>query len=74
MQTTFAPFLRLIPRDVSVICGSKAIRLNFIQHSAQGDSIAETDLPYELATEAVQERVSEFRFRVARLRYEASHS
>ncbi len=73
MQTTFASFLRLLPRDVFVICGSEAIRLNYIQHSSQGECRAQADLPYELAREAVQERVSQFRFRVARLRYEASH-
>ncbi len=74
MHTTIAPLLRLISRDVTVICGSQAISLNYAQRSARGRCTAHADLPYELAQEAVRERLSHFRFHVARLRYQASRS
>jgi len=74
MLTTIATLLRLIPRDVTVICGSQAISLSYAQRSPRGRCTAHADLPYELALEAARERVSHFRFHVARLRYRASRS
>ncbi len=74
MHTTIAPLLRLIPRGVTVICGSEAISLNYAQRSPSGNCTAQTDLPYELGPEDVRERLSHFRFHVARLRYQASRS
>ena len=74
MQTTIAPLLRLIPRDVTVICGSQSISLNYAQSSARGRCTAHTNLPYALAPDAARERLSHFRFHVARLRFQASRS
>lgn len=74
MQTTIAPLLRLIPRDVTVICGSQAISLNYAQSSPRGRCTAQTDLPYALGPDAARERLSHFRFHVARLRFQASRS
>lgn len=74
MQTTIAPLLRLIPRDVTVICGAQAISLSYAQRSSRGRCTAQADLPYELGPEDVRERLSHFRFHVARLRYRASRS
>ncbi len=74
MQTTIAHFLRVIPRDVTVICGSQSISLSYAQRSARGRCTAQTDLPYEIGLDNLRERLNHFRFRVARLRYEASRS
>ena len=74
MQTTIVPLFRLLPRDVTVICGSEAISLNYAQSSSRGRCVAQTELPYELAVDNLRERLNHFRFRVARLRYEASRS
>ncbi len=74
MKTMIASLLRLIPRDVTVICGSQAISLSYAQSSPRGRCTAHTDLPYELAPDAARERLSHFRFHVARLRYQASRS
>jgi hypothetical protein len=71
MQTSIVSLLRLLPRDVTVICGSRAICLNYFQLSPRGRCIAQTELPYELAIDDQHQRLSHFRFRVARLRYEA---
>ena len=74
MQTLNVPNFRLIPRDVTVICGSQAISLNYALRLPRGRCIAQTDLPYELGVELQRERLNHFRFRVARLRYQASRS
>jgi hypothetical protein len=74
MQNTNAPLFRLIPRDVTVVCGSQAIRLNYALRSSRGRCMAQTDLPYALEIEDQRQRLSHFRFRIARLRYQASRS
>ena len=74
MQTTIVPLFRLLPRDVTVVCGSQAISLNYAQRSPRGRCSAQTDLPYELGVDSLRERLNHFRFRVARLRYQASRS
>jgi len=74
MPTSNAPLFRLIPRDVTVICGSQAISLNYAQRSPRGRCTARTDLPYELGIEGQRERLNHFLFRVARLRFQASRS
>lgn len=74
MQTSIEPLFRMLPRDVTVICGSQAISLNFAQSSRHGRCVAQTELPYELELDNARQRLSHFRFRVARLRYEASRS
>jgi hypothetical protein len=74
MQTSIDPLFRLLPRDVTVICGSRAISLNYAQTSPRGRCIAQTQLPYELEADNARQRLNHFRFRIARLRYQASHS
>lgn len=74
MKLLDAPLYRLIPRNVTVVCGSQAIQLNYAYRSRAGTSVAVTELPYELENESRLERLNQFRFRVARLRYEASRS
>jgi hypothetical protein len=71
MSITNAPLFRLIPRDVTVVCGSQSIRLNYAQRSPRGRWFAQTELPYELGAEGQRDRLNHFRFRVARLRYQA---
>jgi hypothetical protein len=74
MQTSIEPLFRLLPRDVTVICGSRAISLNYAQTSSRGRCIAQTELPYELGADNARQRLNHFRFRIARLRYQASRS
>jgi hypothetical protein len=74
MQTSIEPLFRFLPRDVTVICGSRAISLNYAHTSPRGRCIAQTELPYELAADNARQRLTHFKFRVARLRYEAGRS
>ena len=66
------PLFRLLPRGVTVICGADRISLSYAQPTVRGLSTAQTEFPYELAMESMRERLSQFCFQVARLRFEAS--
>ena len=74
MQTSIAPIFRMLPRDITVVCGSNAISVNYAQRSSRGRCVAQTELPYEMESESLRERLNHFRFRVARLRYQAVRS
>ena len=74
MQNSNAPLFRLLPRDITVVCGSRSISLNYAQRSPRGRSSAQTELPYEMGADPLRERLSHFRFHVARMRFRASRS